>query len=474
MRFLQGLKRYTTEKVLRFHTPGHRGGAWVHPMWRNYMGEAALTLDVSDVLSGECPGVGWHELLDEAQRDAAKLFKSGTTHFLINGTTGGLHAAIHALGYGRKVIFPRASHLSVYAGMTHARSQPISISPKYDGSWDIPGPPDVDAFIERSKSTYPELVVSTYPDYYGLATDLRAINQAFPGIHSVIDEAHGSHFLFCNDGPEPALALGSTVSVQSAHKTLGALTQASMLHTRRGAGDDVKRAVRRSLSLFESTSPSPFLLASLEASVSHLSDVAEHSFKEAMQLTSFVRRAIMRDTSFPVMTDTIAYDVFQARLDPLRVVVNVGQLGRTGLDVLQELRDRWNIQLELGNRRTVVALISSGNTEAECEQLVDAFVALSHESSGAPLPPLTFSETPPQKMYTWEALERPTVRRTIKGAVGHISAEYVVPYPPGIPLIIPGEEITPGIVEYMLSARGAGWDIKGIDDPEASTIWVIK
>lgn len=471
--FFSGLKRYAEQGVIRFHTPGHRGGRWTTAEWRHGVGHEALSIDVSDVLASDVTGVGWNEAIEAAERRAARLFQSSSTHFLTNGTSGGLHAALYALGQDATVVAARASHLSVYAGLEFARAKPVYVPSPYDREWDIIAPPSAGQVALHARAHDASTIVCTYPDYYGLAIDLDELRRALDHRYLIVDEAHGSHFEFCPQSPMPALRAGCAVSVQSAHKTLGSMTQSSWLHIGRLSAEGVRR-IRQSLSLFQSTSPSPLLLGSLEAAVDHLERRETSSdWEHAVSLTSDLRDRINRETAFWALTPKDALDRFGASLDPLRLVINVGIGGWTGLQAMQVIREKWNIQLEMSNQRTIVALISPGNSRGECDRLLKALKALSGKRPERRPAIIEPPPIPQRVMDSWQAATHKTTPVRLMDAIGQVAAEYVVPYPPGIPVVVPGEKVSEEAVEYIERIRENGWEIRGLTDPAAQSIWVV-
>lgn len=458
--FLFGLRRYAQRAVVRFHTPGHRGGRWVHPEWLRSVGEGALALDVSDVLEGAQGPGDWSEALRRAEKRAAEIFGARASRFVVNGTSGGIHAAVYALAAGKDVLFSRASHLSVYAAAAFAQAAPRYLAPRYDPEWDIPGPPRPEDVVSASAERRPALVVVTYPDYYGLAVDGRAIVEAARGVPVLADEAHGAHFRFCPGAPPPALEWGCMVSVQSTHKMLGALTQGSMLHVGEGAEECVRR-IDRALALFQTTSPSPLLLASLEAAAEQVAESGIQSWRRAAELAAEIREAIERATPLRCLSAEEARQRWQARLDPARIVVHVGTCGWTGLAAARYLREKWRVQVEMGNQQAVVALVTPGTTKADGERLVAALRDLSAQPRTPKTPAVPPPEAPPVRMPPWEAMRLPVSWVSLKESVGKIAAEVVCPYPPGIPVVVPGEEVTRDIVEYLEHAKARGWSMRG-------------
>src|SRR5690625_26111 len=236
MPFLQGLVKYRTDKIVPFHTPGHKQGRGMYAPLREFLGNAA-EYDVSDVLSSPAMGDSWSDALEATEAQAAKMFGARATRFMINGTTGALHTMLVAArmhGFTH-VVMPRSAHLSIYGGLLLADLEPVYVADEAVAGWQLPGPPSdlhyakAEAGLKQSQSA---VALVTYPNYYGLGVDLSAfaerLHQADRWL--LADEAHGAHFGFHPALPPPALKQGADLVAQSTHKVLGALTQASMLH----------------------------------------------------------------------------------------------------------------------------------------------------------------------------------------------------------------------------------------------------
>ena len=482
--FLLGLKRYGDRRIVRFHTPGHRGGKWLDSLFRAAIGEQAAALDMSDVLEGESGPADWMATIRRAEERAAALFGAAATRFLVNGTSGGLHVALLAAGMSKRAVFSRASHLSVYSGALLAGLEYRCIEPDYDADWDIPGPPARTAIEEALRDWRPELAVETYPNYYGLTPDLSVWTTPCGAPRPpllITDEAHGSHFIVCPSAPPTALACGAAITVQSLHKTLGALTQASALHVGSAAGHLISQ-VDRSLSVLQTTSPSPLLLASLEAAVAQLDPRSKNSgaqregdWDRALRITKELRAAIDAISGFRCLSDEYVGKRWGARLDPARLVINVAGVGWSGIDAARWLRTERRIQVEMANQTSIVALVSPGNTEDDAERLVEGLQDLSRAMPPRrPAPPVAPPPMSRPVIDPREAMRRPAEWVDIAAAAGCIAAEFVCPYPPGMPVLAPGEEITAETVEYLRHVKSVGWEVRGASLWDAGMISVVR
>jgi len=279
----------------------------------------------------------------------------------------------------------------------------------------------------------------------------------------------------CPGAPPTALSRGADLTVQSFHKTLGAMTQCSVLHVAKQAPHLVP-LVDRSLLFLQTTSPSPILLASLEAAVRQIerSTQIENEWKRAVNIAGDLRASIDRRTGCRCLDEAYARAKWGAALDPARLVINVSGAGWTGIGAARWLRTEKRIQVEMANQVAIVVLVSPGNDVFDAERLVDALQELSRTPSPqrpavvAP-PPWSLQEIPAR-----EALARPVEWIFLDRAAGRIASELVCPYPPGIPVLVPGEKITAEMVEYLRHVRRVGWEVRGAAMWDADKIGVVK
>jgi len=255
---------------------------------------------------------------------------------------------------------------------------------------------------------------------------------------------------------------------------LGALTQASVLHVHPSC-EHLLPLVDRSLMLLQTTSPSPLLLGSLEAATLQAAATGCHDWADAVSLAEYIKDRVTAEVRCRCLTSDWVRERWGARLDPTRVVVNVADRGRSGLDVAQTLRRSYNIQVEMANLRCVVALISPGNDEQDAEALIAALTqTLAKSPERIDMPRVSLPPAPRVSLPPWEALKRPIQWVPVDEAVGRVSAEIVAPYPPGVPVLIPGEEISREVVEYLATVRHSGWEVRGAAHADLSLVGVVS
>jgi arginine decarboxylase len=482
---IDSLQEWVSKSHAPFYTPGHKRGIGMNLLLKNRWGAHVFDWDLP-----ELPGLdNLHApsgIIESAQALAAEVFGAQQTWFLVNGSTAGVMAAILATcGEGEKIILPRNIHSSAIAGLIHSGAVPIFINPEYDRDLDIAHsitPESVKFALEQHPETKAVMVV--YPTYYGTCGDLAAIAEI---VHSyqiplLVDEAHGAHFGFHTDLPPAALAVGADLTVQSTHKLLGSLTQSAMLHVNSSRIDVNK--VSRSLRLLQSTSPSYLLLASLDAARQQMALHGKELMSQTLDLARIARSRIAQiDRLSVVELDPLSSGY--KYLDPTRLTVTVTDLNLTGFaadEILTDddtFTDGLNIVAELPSARHLTFIISLGNSRSDIDRLVAAFTELA--TNHAEDRPLTLhSIEPPAKILTQMAITPRQADRSshlsvsISDAVGKISAESICPYPPGIPVLIPGEMITIEALEYLRSTIDLGGEIVGGSDPALETIKIVN
>ncbi|AFY58942.1 arginine/lysine/ornithine decarboxylase [Rivularia sp. PCC 7116] len=460
-----------------FYTPGHKQGKGISSKLVNYFGKAVFSADLTELTQLDCLFAP-EGVIQEAQQLAAEAFGASQTWFLVNGSTCGIEAAIIATCRdGDKIILPRNVHSSVISGLILSGTIPIFINPEYDADLDIAhGITTKSLETALQKHADAKAVMIVYPTYYGVCGDIKAIAQLTHeyNIPLIVDEAHGAHFAFHPEFPISALAAGADLTVQSIHKTLGAMTQASMLHIQ-GERININR-INKALQLTQSTSPSYLLLASLDAARQQIALHGKELLTRTLQLAEEARNRINQIPGF----STFFFSLSSPSLDKTRLTVTVSELGITGFEAEEILDEKFNVTPEFASHKTVTFIISLGNTESDIEQLVKAFTTLAKEYRKPFLVKEKgfslwnhFSEFNIPHLSPRQAFFSSTQTVPIKEAINRISAETVCPYPPGIPLLIPGEIITSAVAEYLLNVKAMGGFISNCADTSLCTLKVV-
>ncbi|MDD2553123.1 MAG: decarboxylase [Desulfotomaculaceae bacterium] len=467
------LIKHARQNPAGFHIPCHGQGRGLPPELATPGGQSLCALDLT-----ELPGLDdLHNPtgpIAAAQELAAKVYGSDRSFFIVNGTTVGIQALITALVRQKKVIISRNAHRSVLGGLVLSGADPVYVLPDI-----IPGF-EVDcgvtpAVIRQALAASPEAaaVLAVRPNYYGVTGDLGGMAGAAhaAGIPVLVDEAHGAHLRFHRDLPRDAMEAGADASVQSTHKLGGSLGQSAVLHLQ-GALVDTD-AVAAALRLLQTTSPSYLLMASLDLARRRLSLQGGELMERVLCLAQSVRAKLAGSGNLRILTaDCLPGE--NCALDSSKLVISVRDLGLTGYQVSQLLAARYQVFVEMADFYNIVAFISTGTTPEDCDRLVGALQDIAARDKLSVLPPQPAAPSLYKRIMkprdAWFARSR---KVPLAGARGEISAEVVAVYPPGIPVLNPGEEITGEIYEYLLLVSRLGLACQGPSDPTLKTIKIV-
>jgi arginine decarboxylase len=466
---LDALKAYTTDAHAAFYTPGHKRGKGIFPPLADLLGTKVFQADLTEL--GNLDNLFAPEGVIKAAQDlAAETFGARKTWFLVNGSTCGIEAAILATcGTGDKIIMPRNVHSAAIAGLILSGAIPIFINPEYDSVLDIAHsitPATLAATLAQHPDAKAVLVV--YPTYYGVCADLPAIAKITHKYHIplLVDEAHGAHFAFHPQLPTPALAAGADLTVQSIHKVLGAMTQASMLHVQ-GERIDIDR-VNKALQLVQSTSPSYILLASLDAARQQMALHGKALMSRTLELAEIARSQISKIPGLSVLN--------LPNMDKTRLTVTVSGLGCTGFAAETILDEKLGVTPELASWQHLTFIISLGNILSDIEKLVQGLISLTQMQP---------TDSPPSHqglvigdncagVSPREAFFAVSEIVPLAETCDRICTEIVCPYPPGIPVLMPGEIITPQALQYLQHIQAMGGLITGCADTSLKSLKVVK
>jgi arginine decarboxylase len=457
--------------------PGHKGGSGAPRLGVELFGADLYAIDVSE-MGGFDYLHGATSALDRAQSDAAELFGAKQTFYLVNGATAGNLAALMATTTdGSHVLVARGSHRSVYAGLVLSGARPRYLAPvanaPLDGLFGI-DPVDVERALEEDPAI--QAVHVTSPSYYGFTIPLQAVREVTTayGVPLIVDEAHGSHFIFNPAFPRPALSLGADVVVQSPHKTLGSLTQSSLLHLG-GSRVDSDR-VDQALQMLQSSSPSALLLVSLDLAIAESKASGLASWGRAIDYAGSVREALCDVSALHVYGDEIKHSPGIEDFDPTKLVVDVSALAMSGHAAAAWLKEHWRINPEFSDLRRIVFSITTGDDDESTELLTDALRALGRtEASSASRTIVSHwpKESPAVAMTPREGFAAPATSVDLDQALGKVAAEMIVPYPPGIPVLVPGELVTEAVTKTLRQLLAAGCRMVGMADPSGASLRCI-
>lgn len=498
MPVLEALYEYQKKDPAYFQIPGHRYERGVNPALSEAWGKDVFRFDLTE-------SEGLDDLHDprgvilQAQVLAAELYGADRTWFLVNGTTCGNEAMIlAAVKPGEKIIAARNVHKSVLSGMILAGAVPVWISPQEVKGSGISGSISPDA-VEEAFCREPgaKALILTDPTYYGVCSDLNTIAGICHGHNAylLVDEAHGSHFYFSDRCPKGALELGADLCAQSIHKTQAGLTQASMLHFRNNGTDppdDIIRRIGEALKLVMSSSPSYLLMASLDCARQDMALHGREHLSRALYLADLLKSGLKKISGITLTEN--AEGIFGT--DPLRVVISAAEAGISGYELRSRLF-REGIATELADPENVVSVVTWGNTEEEISRFLagaEKCVAapegklvectsrhtdIRKTCSGIPAVPAAsmccrIPAVPAAAMTPRDAFYAETEIRPLDAAAGCVSADMAVPYPPGIPVLCPGEIITEEIISFLLKRHDDGAAIHGLADPDRMMIRTVR
>ena len=526
--FLTALYRASQRDHAAFYAPGHKQGQGMSQPMSQLMSHQGLRADLPELPELDNLFAPEGAIL-AAQVLAAQTFGSDQTWFLANGTTCGIEAAILATcGPGDRILLPRNVHQSVISALILSGAIPIFMAPDYDPEWDMAHGVEP-AAIATALDTYPDInaLVIVSPTYYGTCSDVEAIARLAHAHHIplIVDEAHGPHFGFHPDLPPSALAAGADVVIQSTHKVLSAMSQASMLHLRHPQDEPQRvspQRISQALQLVQSTSPNALLLASLDAARHQMATQGYDLMQQTLDLAERARTELSQIPGLRVFNpQETTSRAGWVDGDRTRLTVDVRGLGLTGFDADDILHTQLGVTCELPTLNHLTFIISLGNTATDIDRLIQAFQTLATQPLPPPTPQfpnsptlqpsnsptlqLPNSPTPqlsnsptlqPSNSPTFstndtmgyaianpsyelpilsprDAFFAPSKRVAIAQSIDHISAELICPYPPGIPLIMPGETITTAAVDTLQHILASGGFISGCADPSLETLAIV-
>jgi arginine decarboxylase len=485
--YFDALLDYVNSGTVPFHTPGHKQGAGMHRRLRDFLGDNVLSIDLTqirgldDLNQPEGP-------IRDAMYLAAEAYGADFSYFLVNGSTAGNQAMLMtALRPGEAVLLPRNSHKSATSALIMSATRPIYMAPEVDHELHIDHcvtPATVVQSLDRNPDA--RAVFITSPTYYGATADLVEIERI---VHErdkllLVDEAWGPHLHFHPELPPSATAVGADACVNSTHKLLAGMSQASMLHTR-GKRIDQGR-LRSTLRIFQSTSPQLVMLASLDVCRMQMATQGEALLTRTLELARQTRRRLNEIEGIYCMGPEQIGRPGIAGYDETRIVITVKGLGYTGYEAEKILRLRYNVQVELADLFNVVALMTIGDTGASADKLVEAVSGLAledraidiHSPTGIlerrlaggtyKIPPIPELVVTPREAFLSDFVEVP-----FKKSAGRVCVEVVTPYPPGIPILCPGERITQETIDYLRLELKAGVHIQGPVDKKLKAIRVL-
>lgn len=471
------MKNYIADGAMAFHTPGHKQGKGIPAEMREIVTPDGLKMEVS--LMEELDDIhGATGCIKEAQDLAADLYGADESRFFINGTTGAIHAMLlTALNPGDKVIVPRNAHRSVLGALVLVGAEPVFIQPEIDENLGIAMSITAQE-VQKAVEENPEAraLVMVYPTYYGVAGDIKTIARIVHehGMVLLVDEAHGPHLRFSDKLPVQALDGGADIVAQSTHKILGSMTQTSLLHMKKDRVD--KERFNRMCSLVQSTSPNYLLLASLDTARAQMAENGCKLVGKAVDLAENLRRRINEIDGLYCFGREYMNSAGKFALDVTKLTVSVRQLGISGAQAEHVLRHKYKIQCELSDFYNLLFIISYADSQYECDYLYNALKNLANDFGNKVQKKLVQIKLPSLPQYVLsprEAMFKKTRQVPFKESAGLVAGEMITFYPPGIPIIYPGERISTEIIDYVDLQKNGGGNVIGPEDMSLQTIRVV-
>ena len=470
----EALEKFRKKRVVPFDVPGHKRGRG-NPELVELLGEKCVNLDVNSMkpLDNLCHPVS---VIKEAEELVADAFGAEHAFLMIGGTTSAVQSMVLSVCKANdKIILPRNVHKSVINALILCGATPIYVEPKVNERIGIALGMEIDSFvrvIEENPDAVAVLVNN--PTYYGICSDLKKIVEVAHshGLRVLADEAHGTHLYFGEDLPVSAMAAGADFAAVSMHKSGGSLTQSSVLLTSQDVNADY---VRQIINLTQTTSASYLLLSSLDISRRNLALRGRESFAAVVKMAEYARNEINAIGGYYAYSKELVNGTSVYDYDVTKLSVHTQGIGLTGIEVYDLLRDEYDIQIEFGDIGNILAYISIGDRIRELARLVGALADIKrlYERDGSDLVSGEYIQ-PDVVMSPQTAFYANKESVPIRQTDGMICAEFVMCYPPGIPILAPGERITKEIIDYILYAGEKGCSLQGTEDPKVAYLKVIK
>lgn len=455
----QFLLSHAGRNPVSFHMPGHKGSAIYRENGYGAFLDHFMDCDITEI-----PGADnlyqAEEIIADTMEKYRKLYGVRESYMLINGSSAGLIAAIlTCVPRGGKLIMARNCHKSIFNGLLMAGAEPVYIHPEMIDDYGISGEISVDAVLSAIEA-YPEAsaIILPSPNYYGICSDIKAIADAAhaAGMYVIVDQAHGAHLNFFDayigESVKAADNLGADIVIQSTHKTLASYTQSAIVNLCTDRVD--KYLFEDKLQLIESTSPSYLLMASLDINADLLELQGQGLIQQWEESLKWFYQEAPSVEGLRVMAHPM--------LDHTKINLDMSAYGIDGLK-LEELLMEKDIFPELVTGNIVMCMTGIGNKRCDYERLLDALkdIASKHEICETAAPAL---QSLTMKRIKQVAIPQAKESVPISEAAGRVCAASIIPYPPGIPVICPGEIMDETILAYAADLRAKGEKVMGIDD----------
>ncbi|SHJ07640.1 Arginine/lysine/ornithine decarboxylase [Anaerovibrio lipolyticus DSM 3074] len=471
---LEALEKMKRARLVPFDVPGHKRGRG-NPELTEFLGEQCLSVDVNSMkmLDNLCHPVS---VIKDAERLAADAFGAAHAFFMVGGTTSAVQAMVMtACKRGDKIIIPRNVHRSAINAMILCGAVPVYVNPQMDSMLGISLGMSV-ADVEQAIRENPDAkaVFVNNPTYYGICSDIKSIAKLAHdnGMLLLADEAHGSHLYFSDKLPVAAMHADADMAALSMHKSGGSLTQSSMLLI----GNRVPEGyVHQIINLTQTTSASYLLLASLDVSRRNMALRGTEMIDKIIDQVEYARDEINTIGDYYAYSKELINGDSIFDFDITKLSVYTRSIGLAGIEVYDILRDEYDIQTEFGDIANLLAYVSVGDRLKDIERLVSALAEIrrNYRQTGRKMLKAEYINPQvicgPQEAFYSEKESLP-----IDQTVGRVCSEFVMCYPPGIPILAPGEKITEEILQYIRYAKKKGCSMTGPEDMNIRFLNVMK
>ncbi len=476
--YISSVASYVKEHRIPFHIPGHKQGkgmsSVLHALWGSKIFKYDLTeVDGLDYLNAPTG------IIVEAEKLAAQAFGAEHTLFLTNGSTLGNQVSILSLvKEGQKILIPRNSHQSVFSSLILSGAHPIYLQPTHHPLTNLYPTISINKIEKALKNNKNVKAIHiTSPNYNGFVSDIKTISNIAKkeNIPLIVDEAHGAHFQFHSELPVSAINYDADIVIHSTHKTLGSLTQTSMLHLVKSDHVSIHQ-LQECLMVLQSSSPSTLFIMSLDAARQQMAIHGKELLNKTLQLARHARQSINNMNSYHCYGKEIIDKVDVADIDETKLFIDVSKTGYTGYELEKILGRNYHIEVEMSDAKHILCFITIGDTARSIEKLLKALNNISNKQKNfkQTIQDLPFPKIPELIMLPKEAFFSNKKSVPLSQALGEVSGEFIIPFPPDVPIIAPGERINREILEYVKYIRKSGIMLVGPKDSSLESIQIIK
>lgn len=472
-RLYKELESYGNGDVYPFHMPGHKRNL------SSVNGNFPLKQDITEIEGFD----NLHHaqgILKEAQEAVSRLYGTKESFYSINGSTAALLAAVSAsVKKGGRILVARNCHKAVYHALYLRELKPVYIYPSMDSSLGLNGSiscTKVQRILEEHHDI--QAVLITSPTYDGVVSDVKSLAEIAHryGIPLIVDEAHGAHLRFFGYFPVPAEMLGADLVIQSLHKTLPSMTQTAVVHRCTDLVD--REALVRFMGIYQSSSPSYVLMASMDSCIHKLETEGKVMFKAFTELLDRTRERLEKCRNIRLFTPAMAAEAGIYEYDRSKLLFFTDGTSLTGRELYEILLNKYHLQMEMEAGNYVLAMATVGDTEEGMERLCEAIEEIDRQqenlcerdTAGGGQQAYCINK---QVLAISEAMDAPCESCPLEESIGRISAEFAYLYPPGIPIIAPGEQITGQFVRNVRRYMEQGLELQGFCDYTNETIRVL-